>query len=77
MADYVASVIGALDGVSALAVLVGHSFGGSVISRVAELRPEGVTGSSIAARSFPVTAKAWRTASQPSSSSSWSRPRRA
>jgi pimeloyl-ACP methyl ester carboxylesterase len=42
--DYVASVIAALDDVSGAAVLVGHSFGGSVISRVAELRPERCQG---------------------------------
>ena len=42
--DYAASVIGALDDVSEAAVLVGHSFGGSVISRVAELRPERCRG---------------------------------
>jgi pimeloyl-ACP methyl ester carboxylesterase len=42
--DYVASVISALDDVSGTAVLVGHSFGGSVISRVAELRPERCQG---------------------------------
>src|SRR6516162_4315520 len=39
-ADYVASVIAALDGFAGPAVLVGHSMGGSVVSRVAELRPE-------------------------------------
>jgi len=38
--DYVSSVLAALDAASEPAVLVGHSFGGSVISRVAELRPE-------------------------------------
>ncbi len=38
--DYVARVLGALDEVGSRAVLVGHSFAGSVISRVAELRPE-------------------------------------
>jgi pimeloyl-ACP methyl ester carboxylesterase len=38
--DYVSSVLEALDGASDPVVLVGHSFGGSVISRVAELRPE-------------------------------------
>jgi pimeloyl-ACP methyl ester carboxylesterase len=37
--DYVASVIEALDQAGEPAVLVGHSFGGSVVSRVAELRP--------------------------------------
>ncbi|MBV9416812.1 MAG: alpha/beta hydrolase [Solirubrobacterales bacterium] len=42
--DYVASVTGALDDVRGPAVLVGHSFGGSVISRVAELRPERCQG---------------------------------
>jgi len=38
--DYVASVADALAGVSGPAALVGHSFGGSVISRVAALHPE-------------------------------------
>jgi pimeloyl-ACP methyl ester carboxylesterase len=38
--DYVSSVVAALDGLSEPAVLVGHSFGGSVITRVAELHPE-------------------------------------
>src|SRR5262245_47288139 len=38
--DYVSSVLEALDVESYPVVLVGHSFGGSVISRVAELRPE-------------------------------------
>jgi pimeloyl-ACP methyl ester carboxylesterase len=38
--DYVASVLGALDSTVGPVALVGHSFGGSVISRVAELRPE-------------------------------------
>jgi pimeloyl-ACP methyl ester carboxylesterase len=38
--DYVSSVLEALDSASDPVVLVGHSFGGSVISRVAELRPE-------------------------------------
>jgi len=38
--DYVSCVIEQLDRMSTAAVLVGHSFGGSVISRVAELRPE-------------------------------------
>jgi pimeloyl-ACP methyl ester carboxylesterase len=38
--DYVSSVLEALDVESGPVVLVGHSFGGSVISRVAELRPE-------------------------------------
>jgi pimeloyl-ACP methyl ester carboxylesterase len=42
--DYVASVTGALEQVTGPAVLVGHSFGGSVISRVAELRPERCKG---------------------------------
>ena len=42
--DYVASVIGALEDAGGPAVLVGHSFGGSVISRVAELRPERCQG---------------------------------
>src|SRR6516164_9168924 len=42
--DYVASVVDALAGISAPAVLVGHSFGGSVISRVAELHPEQCRG---------------------------------
>jgi pimeloyl-ACP methyl ester carboxylesterase len=38
--DYVACVVDVLDGLGRPPVLVGHSFGGSVISRVAELRPE-------------------------------------
>jgi pimeloyl-ACP methyl ester carboxylesterase len=38
--DYVSCVTDALDRMSVPAVLVGHSFGGSVISRVAEVRPE-------------------------------------
>jgi pimeloyl-ACP methyl ester carboxylesterase len=38
--DYVASVADTLSGLTGPAVLVGHSFGGSVISRVAELHPE-------------------------------------
>jgi pimeloyl-ACP methyl ester carboxylesterase len=38
--DYVSSVLETLDTASDPVVLVGHSFGGSVISRVAELRPE-------------------------------------
>jgi pimeloyl-ACP methyl ester carboxylesterase len=38
--QYVASVLRALEAEPEPAVLVGHSFGGSVISRVAELRPE-------------------------------------
>jgi pimeloyl-ACP methyl ester carboxylesterase len=42
--DYVGSVIGALDDAGDAAVLVGHSFGGSVVSRVAELRPERCQG---------------------------------
>jgi pimeloyl-ACP methyl ester carboxylesterase len=42
--DYVSCVIAELDAVPGPAVLVGHSFGGSVISRVAELRPEGCHG---------------------------------
>jgi pimeloyl-ACP methyl ester carboxylesterase len=37
--DYVSAVIAELDAIREPAVLVGHSFGGSVISRVAELRP--------------------------------------
>jgi pimeloyl-ACP methyl ester carboxylesterase len=37
--DYVSCVIAQLDAVWGPVVLVGHSFGGSVISRVAELRP--------------------------------------
>jgi pimeloyl-ACP methyl ester carboxylesterase len=37
--DYVASVLEVLDEEPAPAALVGHSFGGSVVSRVAELRP--------------------------------------
>jgi pimeloyl-ACP methyl ester carboxylesterase len=39
-ADYVASVLRVLDAQPEPVALVGHSFGGSVISRVAELRPE-------------------------------------
>jgi pimeloyl-ACP methyl ester carboxylesterase len=38
--DYVATVVAALDSQVGPVVLVGHSFGGSVISRVAELRPD-------------------------------------
>src|SRR5262249_52424410 len=38
--DYVSSVLAELDAVPDAVVLVGHSFGGSVVSRVAELRPE-------------------------------------
>jgi pimeloyl-ACP methyl ester carboxylesterase len=38
--DYVQSVLRELDATSDPVVLVGHSFGGSVISRVAEVRPE-------------------------------------
>ena len=38
--DYVSCVADALDGLTGPAVLVGHSFAGTVISRVAELRPE-------------------------------------
>jgi pimeloyl-ACP methyl ester carboxylesterase len=38
--DYVDSVLAALDAESAPVTLVGHSLGGSVVSRVAELRPE-------------------------------------
>jgi pimeloyl-ACP methyl ester carboxylesterase len=41
---YVSSVGEALDRTAGPAVLVGHSFGGSVISRVAELRPERCKG---------------------------------
>jgi len=37
--DYVATVVAALDELAQPAILVGHSFGGSVISRTAELRP--------------------------------------
>ena len=43
-ADYVTSVIAALDEFAGPVVLVGHSFGGSVVSRVAELRPERCQG---------------------------------
>jgi pimeloyl-ACP methyl ester carboxylesterase len=43
-ADYVSAVLDALDAVAGPAVLVGHSFGGSVISRVAELRPGRCSG---------------------------------
>ena len=42
--DYVNAVIAALDQLGEPAVLVGHSFGGSVISRVAELRPADCRG---------------------------------
>jgi len=42
--DYVSCVIAELGAVQGPVVLVGHSFGGSVISRVAELRPEGCHG---------------------------------
>jgi pimeloyl-ACP methyl ester carboxylesterase len=42
--DYVTAVIGALEHAAPPAVLVGHSFGGSVISRVAELQPEECSG---------------------------------
>jgi pimeloyl-ACP methyl ester carboxylesterase len=42
--DYVSAVVDALDAVAAPAMLVGHSFGGSVISRVAELRPDRCRG---------------------------------
>src|SRR6516164_2452295 len=38
--DYVRSVVDILDATSDPVVLVGHSFGGSVISRVAEVRSE-------------------------------------
>jgi pimeloyl-ACP methyl ester carboxylesterase len=38
--DYVSSVIDTLNALAGPVVLVGHSFGGSVISRVAALRPE-------------------------------------
>jgi len=38
--DYVHSVVATLDRLPGEIVLVGHSFGGSVISRVAELRPD-------------------------------------
>ena len=43
-ADYVSAVLDALDSVAGPAVLVGHSFGGSVISGVAELRPDRCRG---------------------------------
>ena len=42
--DYVASVADAMAGLCGPAVLVGHSFGGTVISRVAELHPEQCRG---------------------------------
>ena len=42
--DYVSSIIEVLDGTPGVAVLVGHSFAGSAISRVAELRPDGCHG---------------------------------
>src|SRR5262245_11888172 len=38
--EYVRSVLAELDRLPGQIVLVGHSFGGSVISRVAELRPD-------------------------------------
>ena len=38
--DYVRSVVDELDATDGQVVLVGHSFGGSVVSRVAELRPQ-------------------------------------
>jgi pimeloyl-ACP methyl ester carboxylesterase len=43
-ADYVSAVLDVLDAIATPAVLVGHSFGGSVISRVAELRPDRCRG---------------------------------
>jgi len=43
-ADYVSTVVDTLDAVSGPAVLVGHSFGGSVISCVAEQRPDRCRG---------------------------------
>jgi pimeloyl-ACP methyl ester carboxylesterase len=43
-ADYVSAVLKVLDAVETPAVLVGHSFGGSVISRVAELRADRCRG---------------------------------
>lgn len=42
--DYVTTILEVLDALDEPAVLVGHSFGGSVISRVAELRPERCRG---------------------------------
>jgi pimeloyl-ACP methyl ester carboxylesterase len=42
--DYVSAVIAELDAVRGPVVLVGHSFAGSVISRVAQLRPEDCHG---------------------------------
>jgi pimeloyl-ACP methyl ester carboxylesterase len=42
--DYVAAIDAALDTVDGPVVLVGHSFGGSVISRLAELRPDRCAG---------------------------------
>src|SRR5262245_28137686 len=42
--DYVATVVAALDELAQPAILVGHSLGGSVISRIAELRPEDCHG---------------------------------
>jgi pimeloyl-ACP methyl ester carboxylesterase len=38
--DYVSSVLAEIDATSDSVVLVGHSFGGSIVSRVAELRPD-------------------------------------
>ena len=42
--DYVRTVVDALDALDRPSALVGHSFGGSVISRVAELRPKRCSG---------------------------------
>jgi len=42
--DYVSCITDALDRMPTPAILVGHSFGGSVISRVAEVRPERCSG---------------------------------
>jgi pimeloyl-ACP methyl ester carboxylesterase len=42
--DYVSCVLAEFDAVQGPVALVGHSFGGSVISRVAELRPEDCHG---------------------------------
>lgn len=46
--DYVSSIIEVLDGTPGVAVLVGHSFAGSAISRVAELRPDGLLNQAFA-----------------------------
>lgn len=43
LADYVDTVLGAIDGLGGRAVLVGHSMAGVVLSQVAETRPEAVS----------------------------------